>query len=277
MSLHEAMVEVLREAGRPLRPVEIAARINELGLHQRDDGGSVPSGQVSARARRYQHLFCKEGPMLTLEKSVAGIRSERSQRTLSKTSMPPESAIDSNRAERALLDEANFVSAALVDDLVPPNARGVYAFRVKRTEALPPPFDSYLRQRDTGLIYIGEADGQTLHSRMLGQELRSRSHGTFFRSIGAVLGHLPKQGSLVGKKNQKNYKFSAGDTVSIIKWLNENLEVSWVVLDENIHNVEVALIRKHTPLLNIRNNPRSLPELEILRKECRRIAALDAS
>ncbi len=42
---------------------------------------------------------------------------------------------------------------------------------------------------------------------MLGNELRARGHGTFFRSLGAVLGYLPPKGSLKGKSNQNNYTF----------------------------------------------------------------------
>ena len=39
-----------------------------------------------------------------------------------------------------------------------------------------------------------------LNKRMLKQELRSKGHGTFFRSIGAVLGFRPDKGSLNIKK-----------------------------------------------------------------------------
>jgi hypothetical protein len=69
----------------------------------------------------------------------------------------------------------------------------------------------------------------------------------------------------VGKANQRNFRFSPTDTVAIVNWINDNLEVSWVAFDEGVHDAEVALIRRHGPLLNLRGNPRALRELSALR------------
>lgn len=117
-----------------------------------------------------------------------------------------------------------------------------------------------------------EATGQTLKNRFLGNELRGRGHGTFFRSLGAVLGFRPPMGSLIGKGNQRNYRFSAADSAAIVDWINENLEVSWVASDVGVHAAEVTLIGKHTPLLNLRDNPRALRAVTELRALCRRVA-----
>ncbi|KQZ84127.1 hypothetical protein ASD56_08930 [Microbacterium sp. Root166] len=170
-----------------------------------------------------------------------------------------------------MLEPTHFRSAKEVDADVP-DQFGLYAIRARSLVVIPEPYRSVAEERESTLIYIGEATGQTLRKRFLRNELRGRGHGTFFRSIGAVLGYRPVAGSLVGKANQRNYRFSPTDTVAIVNWINDNLEVSWVAFDEGVHDVEVALIRRHGPLLNLRDNPRALRELSALRAQCCAIA-----
>lgn len=172
-----------------------------------------------------------------------------------------------------LLDDGSFRSAGEVGPLVP-NEFGVYAIRLRAGATLAEPFFSVRDGRDTRLIYIGQAEKQTLRKRLLGNELRARGNGTFFRSIGAVLGYRPPFGSLAGRARMQNYRFAATDRNAIVNWIDMNLEVSWAVLPQSeVHEAEVALIREHTPLLNLQHNPRALPELALLRAECRDIAA----
>ncbi len=155
-----------------------------------------------------------------------------------------------------------------------PDEFGVYAIRLRGGATLPEPFQPLLDGRDTHLIYIGQAEKQTLHKRLLGNELRARGNGTFIRSIGAVLGYRPPFGSLAGRARIQNYRFAFAERAAIVEWVNANLEVSWAVLPQlEVHGVEVALIREHTPLLNLQDNPRALPELKALRAECRSIAS----
>ena len=75
------------------------------------------------------------------------------------------------------------------------------------------------------------------------QELFAKGHGTFFRSLGALLGHRPEKGSLVGKKNQKNYRFPKRDEQKIAKWIIDNLAVNWIELEEDVH----PFIEKYSP------------------------------
>lgn len=172
-----------------------------------------------------------------------------------------------------LFDDASFKGAGEIDQLVP-HEFGVYAIRLKASGRLPEPFQSLLDERDTLVIYIGQAQKQTLHKRLLGNELRGRGNGTFFRSLGAVLGYRPPAGSLAGRARLQNFRFSPTDRESIVEWINANLKVSWVGFTQaEVHAAEVALIRRHTPLLNIQHNPLVLPELTALRASCRRIAA----
>lgn len=60
MKLHEAIETVLREAGKPLKPAEIAARVNAKALYARGDGQPVPSSQISLRVKNYAKLFIKQ-------------------------------------------------------------------------------------------------------------------------------------------------------------------------------------------------------------------------
>ncbi|CAI7652381.1 unnamed protein product [Penicillium discolor] len=151
---------------------------------------------------------------------------------------------------------------------------GVYAIRLRSGAAIPEPFQSHLNDRATRVIYVGRAEKQTLLYRLLGNELRARGNGTFIRSIGAVLGYRPPFGSLAGRTRVQNYRFAPTDRIAIVDWIDANLDVSWSVLPQSkVHEVEVVLIREHTPLLNLQDNPRALPELSTLRAECRAIAA----
>lgn len=172
-----------------------------------------------------------------------------------------------------LIEERAFYSAREIDSTIP-NCFGVYAIRLRDESTLPEPFESLLALRSTRLIYIGQAEKQTLLERLLGNELRARGNGTFIRSIGAVLGYRPPFGSLAGRARVQNYRFAPADRIAIVEWINANLEVTWMVLPQaEVHGIEVALIRERTPLLNLQDNPGALFELAAVRAECRALAA----
>ncbi|MCY3959930.1 MAG: hypothetical protein OXG65_16785 [Chloroflexi bacterium] len=59
MTLHEAMVAVLRDKTREATPSEIAAWITDRNLFRRTDGMVAGGSQVSARAHKYPRLFYK--------------------------------------------------------------------------------------------------------------------------------------------------------------------------------------------------------------------------
>jgi len=91
-------------------------------------------------------------------------------------------------------------------------------------------------------------------------------------SIGAVLGFRPQPGSLLDMTNQTNYTFTLKDRQTIVDWIDQHLLATFVAVDDAVGPLEVALIKKHRPLLNIQHNPAALLELKTLRDECRRIA-----
>ena len=146
---------------------------------------------------------------------------------------------------------------------------GLYCIRLKENSSLPERYQNILDKREFKYLYIGKAT-TTLRSR-LNEELEHLGPGTFFRSIGCVLGFTPMPGHLAGLANQNNYRFSDDDKMRIIDWLNDNIEVS-IVKYEGDFNIEAELIEKYCPLLNSTHNPKKLQELKDDRRECRRIA-----
>ncbi|WP_458040931.1 MULTISPECIES: GIY-YIG nuclease family protein [Bacteria] len=277
--LHDAMEKVLLEAGRPLKSNEIAEHINTRGLYDKRDGSPVQPDQVRARARKCSHLFAQAtgtigltqwggSPLaqLTLPKPSNKVAASRATvvRTLPRA--------DPSKLDAALLDPTSFQAAGNID-LEVPDRPGFYAIRVGDKSALPELFKILSESRDHDLIYIGIAS-QSLSRRFVGQELRGRGHGTFFRSIGALLGYRPPTGSLIGKGNTRNYRFAPADNQAIVDWINANLLVNWVEFSGAHAVEELKLIRKHLPLLNLQGNPAALPQLKELRAECVRLANL---
>ena len=126
--------------------------------------------------------------------------------------------------------------------------------------------------REDGIIYIGQAS-TSLRQRFWKQELNHIGVATFFRSIGAMLRYMPPKGSLVGKKNQNNFKFSPEDTESIREWMRKSLIVNCIPFStETMDAVEKKLIDTYRPLVNNKHNPDYSRELEAAKEKCREYA-----
>lgn len=177
--------------------------------------------------------------------------------------------IDFESIEKELINGV-FKTVKGIDDLVGSNT-GFYCIKIGANSKLPKRYQDHLDNRNHKIIYIGKAENQSLKKRFLGQELRAKGHGTFFRSIGAVLGYKPVKGSLRTAKNKNNYKFNTADQAAIINWINENLEVNWISHTGDF-SIESHWISKYCPLLNDSYNPNRLEELRIDKANCRLIA-----
>lgn len=190
MTLHAAIQHVLEGQGRALTLAEIAMAINDRGLYRRQDGQPVLPGQVAARVRNYDQLFRR------VDDAVALIASPEAEAEAAPVRIPaPESVAlaDLGAVGSTLLDDDSFRSASDIDQLVPDNY-GLYAIRLRTGATLPDPFGAVAKERGPRLIYLGEAQKQTLLARLVGNELRAKGNGTFFRSLGAVLGYRPVPG-----------------------------------------------------------------------------------
>lgn len=170
-----------------------------------------------------------------------------------------------------LMDSSRFRSVKQLNALDIPDVPGVYVIRIRDIKKLPHVFSKVLNERKHNILYIGISK-DSLKKRLWRNELHVKGHGTFFRSLGAVLGYLPEAGSLKGRPNRYNYKFSEHDSVEIIGWIEDNLEVNCVAHSDNLEEIERSLIAKYLPLLNIKKNPAKFDELDRLRRECVAVA-----
>lgn len=268
MTLHEAIEQVLIREKRAMTAVEIADALNKNSWYSKKDGSVIRSTQIGARVKNYPHLFRKEGSLISL-KSNTGVEKKKSTVPKKKKSLQVNGNLGAELAMKMLMNENNFKSAAEIDGELP-NEPGLYCIRSSKNEIFGEPFCTVIKERNHNIIYIGIAS-KSLCKR-LNQELRAKGHGTFFRSLGAVLGYTPPQGSLVGMRNQNNYRFADEDERQIIKWINDNLLVNWVPIEKDLAHLESQLLREHLPLLNIAGNPGALSEVTSLRNKCKEIA-----
>ena len=149
-----------------------------------------------------------------------------------------------------------------------PPRPGLYAVFADDPISLPHSFRENLATRDgSGLLYIGQASISLL-DRVWNQECHHKKPGTFFRSIGVMLGYVAVVGGA-------NYKFSASDKAKITAWILNKLSISWTELPTDALDCsEKDLIRKMCPILNYTHNPRSFPHLAELRAISRKVSSL---
>lgn len=270
MTLHEAMEKLFLQVGQPMTTTEVAMELNTNKWYQKKDGSLITPYQIYGRAKNYPTLFHRKGSTISLIgggtiKEVALL--EKPKRPIRANKIPTKDIV---LLEKVLMNEQNFKPAEDIDKLVP-NSPGLYCIRIKDRDKLPKPFNNFILERGHSILYIGIAS-QSLKKRFLHQELRAKGHGTFFRSIGTVLTYKPPEGSLVEKRNKRNYKFSKNHEQLIIEWINKNLIVNWVEFSRDLYITETMLIAKYLPLLNLDKNPATLQLLSDLRKECVDIA-----
>ena len=272
MTLHEAIIRLLKQTGRAMSTREIADALNRNKWYEKKDWSAITDFQIHGRTRNYPQFFDRNGSMVSLRGMPVSSVKTNAPKTENKTQTLRQVDKTSDRGLllKMLMNEKNFRIAGSIDDKVP-DVPGLYCIRISNPELLPPLFAQHLKERGHNILYIGIAT-TSLYQRFLGQELRARGHGTFFRGIGAVLGFRPSKGSLRNKANKNNYTFSAADEKAIIAWINKHLLVNWVAFGGDLEDTETHLIREYLPLMNTAKNPAVLEELAVLRKECRNIA-----
>lgn len=268
MTLHEAIEQIILKSGRSLTAVEIANTLNANSWYTKQDGSPIKSSQIGARVKNYPKLFKKEGRFISLQ-SKTGITPTKQPILAKASKVQLGESIPLKLAAKILMNEKNFKEASKISTILPATP-GLYCIRIKDSQFLKSSLSQVLEERKHNIIYIGIAT-QSIQKR-LGQELWAKGHGTFFRSLGAVLGFTPEPGSLVGKRNQNNYKFSPSNEQKIIKWIEDNLLVNWVTLESDFEQLETNLLREYQPLLNIAKNPGALNEVRLLRDRCKEIA-----
>lgn len=175
-----------------------------------------------------------------------------------------------DKIEFSLMNEEKFVKVKELKENYIPNQSGLYAIRIDNMDVLPEEFIKVLKQRKHNILYIGISKG-SLRQRLWHEELHIEKPATFFRSIGSMLGYRPPKNSLSLKS--RNYRFCPEDIREIIQWMEENLKVNYICVNEALlESIEKGLIKKYIPLVNIKHNPCKCPQIETLRKRCVGIA-----
>lgn len=241
----------------------IRHKIREIGFHYSDFSSSkkgytvldfdnlIKSGQIRI-SNASRSLTNIELPKIIKQKSMKVLQND-----------------EVTNVEKQLIANANFKQYSQLNTSTL-GKTGFYCLRLKQGAALPKRYQEILNEREHTILYIGIAKGQSLKKR-LGQEIEHTSPGTFFRSIGAVLGYLPIKGHLLGHSNQNNYKFSAIDTSKIISWLLLNVEISIVAFNGDF-SIEKEIISAQCPFLNDKHNHLKLQVLQQDKANCRAIA-----
>ena len=179
--------------------------------------------------------------------------------------------MDINEIRHYLAHNGKLIPAREAEGQVP-DTYGLYTILIDDPRNLPSPFSDYMLDRDHTILYLGKASGSFLFKRLVKNDLRHKGHATFFRSLGAVLGHYPQKGSLANKANQDNYRFSDPEKERIVDWINKHLVVRCLALSPAEIAFERQLIADLVPVLNIDGNPGVLQELNELREKCKAIA-----
>lgn len=269
MNLHDAIVQVLKGQKRPLTASEISKEINDKSWHTKKDGSDIMRNQIAACIKNYPDLFNQSDGLIFL-KSISGNVPVKSAKKGSKKTIINLQE-DTGLLKKVLMNEKNFKTISECEQDIP-DSPGLYCVRIKDSKKLADVFSNVLSHRNHTIMYIGVAS-ESLRKCFLDQELKAKDHGTFFRTIGAVLGYLPEVGSLIGEVNQNNYKFSPENEQEIVKWIEEHLIFNWIAATStNLNAIEDQLIEENLPLLNLAGNPGVLNNVRVLRNKCKKIA-----
>jgi len=268
MKLHEAIAKLFEFDCLSLTTNEIAEKLNSNGWYKKKDNSLITAFQIHGRTKNYAHIFKRDRTSVSLHSNPPFSITKPIEPEIIKAKKSPYNTLV---LEKYFMNDIYFKPAGVIDNLIPLKRSGLYCIKINDHNSLPKPFNDILIDRNHEVLYIGIAK-KCLNTRLLKQELRIMGHGTFIRSLGAVLGFRPEVGSLKNKINKVNYFFNEKDNKILIKWINDNLNVNWIEFSGDLERAEKALINRYRPLLNILKNKSSLFELKDLRAKCIEIA-----
>jgi hypothetical protein len=64
MTLHEAIVKLLKEKGQPMTTDQIARELNHLGWYKKKDKSPITGFQIHGRTKNYPQFFDRDGSFL---------------------------------------------------------------------------------------------------------------------------------------------------------------------------------------------------------------------
>lgn len=159
-----------------------------------------------------------------------------------------------------------------------PTSAGIYAIGFDGNEF---PLASATHIKKGDIIYLGKAETD-LKTRDIKTHLKTGRSGssTLRRSLGAILKELtpiPRSCKENSSKRFTNYKFTSDGEQKLTDWMKTNLSLSywkWKGSIPDLREMEVKIIKKVCPILNIQNNPNNdwISEVRDLRTVCRESA-----
>lgn len=66
MTLHEAIAQLLRQKGKPMKTQQIADELNKNKWYEKKDHSIISAFQIHGRTRNYPHLFHQDGSTISL-------------------------------------------------------------------------------------------------------------------------------------------------------------------------------------------------------------------
>lgn len=165
---------------------------------------------------------------------------------------------------------------AIMQQLHDNNSIGLYFIRAKSEEAIQKIsselYSEWVAREKPSLdpLYIGKATGNGGLRSRLNQELYHRGAGTFFRSLGAIMGKLP-----IIRGTSPNYRFDDPAKTEIINFIESDLEVAVIYMDDVnlILAEESRLVKANKPIFNIQGNTNPAQAIILARKLCSDYAA----
>lgn len=70
MTLHEAIIKLLKQSGRPMSTKEIAKELNLNKWYVKKDNSEITDFQIHGRTKNYPQFFLREGSLVSLIKDI---------------------------------------------------------------------------------------------------------------------------------------------------------------------------------------------------------------
>jgi GIY-YIG catalytic domain len=166
-----------------------------------------------------------------------------------------------------------FSSRCRPSGLNPPERPGIYAIFLRDQEQI-----GWFAAKSGSAVYVGISGN--LKQREFDVHFSSGSSGfsTLRRSLGAILKNelnltCRPRSSGPSETNVTNYKFDEAGEQRLTLWMAENLDIGICPVDQNIKDLEKAVIAETKPVLNLTGwkNP-DRASIKELRAACKREA-----
>lgn len=260
MTLHEAIIEVLKEHSKGLSLSQIASILNKTRTYVKGNGSDIASNQISARVNKYPDLFTKQDGLIFLKVRI----SERVIQLKPKDLAPQAPTTNETKtiptdlkSVLASFSQNRFDPKTQSESLVADRA-GNYIICLKDGSKLPTVVIKPVMIKFEGLdvIYTGIAS-ISLRIRDYRQHFTGNNAGrsTLRKSLGALF--CFKQVPRDKDPNTGKTKFGDVDEQKLSEWMENNL-IMFFYPTKDFNRLEIDLIKHFNPPLNLKDNQNSI-------------------